>query len=1408
MERIQVGKAAYPLTKPQLSIWHMEQFYGGAVAGITGSVLFQHPVSIDAIQVAISRTIRQCNSLRLRVQTEAGSPTQFVDDLVPTQFPVERFASQAEFDSWAQVIAHTPIDLTGPLYQFFVVEAGPQKGVLLHLHHLTADAWTLNLLANVLQQNLADESVTTGNYLDYLREETNYAASPRAAKDAAYFRQCLQQCDEPVYLADKPARRPQAERLSLAIGADDSARLQRFCYDHDISPYSLFMTGLAVYLGRIKRASRFYLGTTVANRAGTIDKQTAGVFINTVPVLMGIDYDASVLDNLDTAAVRLTGVFRHQRCSYTDILNGIRQDNGFTGRLFDVVLNYQEAALDGDGMAARWYFCGSQGDTLAIHVSDRQREGRFNLDYDFQTESLTHWDVKRLHGHLMNLLLDTIDHPEKKPWQLKLLNDNEYAQVTVGFNDTAVEYPRECVHGLFEQQVERTPEATAVIFHGVEYSYGQINAMANAVARRLRATGVGKGDIVAIVARRTYRIIVAQLAALKAGGCYLPVDPSYPSERIAFMLTDANCRAVLLDAAGVGLPVNTPAIDISECDGQADEANPVSTSTPDDLCYVIYTSGSTGQPKGVMIRHRNIANYCANNDHNVVRSIMTPEMNTILSTTTMCFDIFVTESLLALTNGKTAILADEQQCVDQRSLDRLARQTQPDVLQTTPSKMRALTQDEEYSGYLRGLKAIILGGEVLDQPLVDHLRQHTEARLYNIYGPTETTVWSTNAPVVGPAGINIGQPIANTQVYILDSHLNPQPIGAVGELVIGGDGVGAGYLNLADLTAEKFVLNPFHSGVMYKTGDLARWRENGDIEYIGRADRQVKLRGLRVELGEIEARLAQCAGVRQSAVVIHDNDGHQYLCAYYTGGASTVQLRDALARALPQYMVPNYFVNLSSMPITPSGKLDSKALRPPNPASTRSGVTAPPRTEQEQILAGLIQMVLRIQLVGLDDDFFELGGDSLSAIELVTKAQSAGFGFSLQEIFDRPNIRALLSPTAHSASAASPNRTDVNPRIGALLARNQGVPKLANPRRPIGDVLITGATGWLGAHVLDEYLAQQSGLAYCLVRGASLPEASVRLAKTLHALFGDRYDGSARLVPVLGDITESLTLTQPVNTVIHCAADVRHFGSSQESQRVNVEGTKNVARLAESMGARLLHISTTTVSGNGLTSARSQLTPAVFDETKLDVGQSLDNRYVHSKIDAEIAVLEARLAGLDAQIARVGNLSNRDCDLMFQRNHTNNATVALLKALVDLGCYPADWADVSLEFSPVDSTARALLTLLSGADAGYSVFHICNQPVRLADFVEACNRAGLVMAAVGEAVFASRLREVELGGPAQALLEQASGLSGGFKVRSDFTRNLLAQAGFEWPAIGPTYLDGYVRYFINLGFWGRHAEEP
>ncbi|MBR5190409.1 MAG: amino acid adenylation domain-containing protein, partial [Clostridia bacterium] len=566
------------------------------------------------------------------------------------------------------------------------------------------------------------------------------------------------------------------------------------------------------------------------------------------------------------------------------------------------------------------------------------------------------------------------------------------------FNNTEVKYEEnKCIHTIFNEIAKANADTKAIIATDKTLTYSELDTESNRIANALIEKGVKSGDVVAFVLNRKSYVLSTMLGILKTGAAYLPIDPDYPQDRIQYVLNDSNARFCITEE------------NISELLSNTNNTNPNVETTSDSICYCIYTSGSTGKPKGALITHKNVVNYVNKNEHNVLGGIITEEKN-ILSVTTTGFDIFVTESLLPLANGLTVILADEEESRIQSKLAKLITSTNAEVIQTTPTKMKAFISDKDNLDYLKQLKVIILGGEALDKALTDELKTITDAKIFNIYGPTETTVWSTFTEV--EEDVTIGKPIANTQVYITDNYNNIVPVGVTGELCIAGDGVCAGYLNREALTNEKFIDNPFGEGKLYKTGDLAYWREDGNICYVGRNDFQVKIRGQRIELGEIENAISSVDGVVQCAVIVReDNDNRQYICAFYTGTEiNPKDFRNILSSKLPKYMVPHIFTHLEKMPMTASGKANRNAL--PEIDLTNIGAETEyvaPTTEKEAILTKAIENVLRIEKVSILDNFFDLGGDSLKSIELVSEIEDKGYTVNVKTIFEAKDIQVLAN---------------------------------------------------------------------------------------------------------------------------------------------------------------------------------------------------------------------------------------------------------------------------------------------------------------------------------------------------------------------------------------------------------------
>lgn len=641
--------------------------------------------------------------------------------------------------------------------------------------------------------------------------------------------------------------------------------------------------------------------------------------------------------------------------------------------------------------------------------------------------------MERMAGYYQKVLTAIAQNPSQSFQDLCLLSDEEQAQILWDWNRTQTDLPpQQCVHQLFEIQVERSPDAVAIVWNQERLTYRQLNEQANQVAHYLQNQGVESESLVGICLERSLSLVVGLLGILKAGGAYVPLDPHYPTERLELILTDSQVPVLLTQQtllshlshySGDRVVLDRDAAIIA----QQPKTNPKSPVSSSNSVYVIYTSGSTGKPKGVVIEHRSTVTLL-----DWARTVFSfEELAGVLASTSVCFDLSVFELFLPLTVGGAVILADNA-----LALPNLAAATEVTLINTVPTAIAQLLALEAIP---QSVRTVNLAGEPLSNLLVQKLYQLPQIeRVYNLYGPSEDTTYSTFSCIEKGATTqpSIGRPIAHSQVYLLNEAHQPVPLGTIGELYLGGAGLARGYLHRPELTAEKFIANPFHSPLqkhqglspspkLYKTGDLARYRPDGNLEFLGRSDYQIKLRGFRIELGEIEVVLENCPGVKQ-AVVLRREDlvGGAKLVAYVVSENSTLttqDLRRFLEQQLPDYMIPGFFVPLESFPLTPNGKVNRPALPRPEMELIPNGDFAAPQTAQEQILATIWQNVLGIQQVGRGDRFFELGGDSILSLQVVAQARQAGLKITPRQIFRYPSLAELAACCDIDSIGDTPN---------------------------------------------------------------------------------------------------------------------------------------------------------------------------------------------------------------------------------------------------------------------------------------------------------------------------------------------------------------------------------------------------
>lgn len=1401
------------LTKNQKAIYEIEKYLDSDLAKVYGSVIFPHLYDEKKITDTINTLFKINDALRIHFVRKNNDIEQEFIPYHERQIEVLRFNSEKELEEYANNSKTFRFQLNADLYEIKAVILPHASGFIIKAHYCVSDDYSLYLLAHQFLKIINGETVETHSYIDYIKHEEEYLKSEQYQSDREFYLRQLKKYDEPFSFTEKTSATLAFNTKTFVLSQEYTRVIKDFCLNNMITPFAYFMCCFAMYISRIKmNAEQFYANVFVLRRPLNKWKNTVGGFSNLIPSLFEIDNKAPAINNLTKVQNEVISMLFHQNYNIADLFAELKKDIRLEEVLSDITFVYRNLGLaDFDDAKITLYNCGKQVDSLEFIVEDNPQEGVFKVSIDYQTDKFSEENINDIFTHTFNLIFSAIKNADKPLPELEILSPSE-KKTLADFNKTEIKYLKNiCVHELFEKECQSHPNKIALVASDATLTYQELNNLSNIIAHNLIKSGVKKDDIVAFTLPRRSYLIASMLGILKAGATYLPIDPSFPSDRIKTMLDD--CKAKLF--------INEENIKtLIKGNNTSNLGLKIDSHT---ACYCIYTSGSTGKPKGTRLTHQNVVNYLSSNKYNQVNSYVKKHFDSIVATTTCSFDIFVTETLMPLANGLKVILANEEEAKIPAHLDALILKNDVDILQTTPSKMKTLIADNKHLAYLKKLKAIILGGEALDTVLANRLRNLSNAKLFNIYGPTETTVWSTNLCLKDDMKeISIGKPIANTQIYIVDKYLNLMPLGVVGELCIAGDGVGLGYLNRPELNKEKFVDNPFGPTKLYKTGDLAYWQKDGNIMYVGRTDFQIKIRGLRIELGEIESAIASIDGVNQVVVVVRKNqENRQLICAFYTGKEiEDTKIRTIIAKTLPKYMLPHFIVHLKEMPTTISGKIDRKALPDINLDHKESKNTyVAPKNDLEAALSSLMAKVLNVSKVGIEDNFFELGGDSLKVIELVSRARNSGLYFSLQDVFDSLNVKNLTKKITNNNNIDVSYNKDDFKKYDKHIKNN--VESNLNPHKEvdIGNVLITGATGFLGAHILADYLDHEKGIAYCLVRGSSLIDSQTRLDKNLEYYFLDKYKHHKRIKVIVGSLDEARfglknsefeMLAKKVDTIFHAAASVKNYGSYEFFYNNNVITTKRVVDFALKANAKLIHVSTTSVSGDEFSICFNPPKEVKnFLENCFYINQPLNNVYAHSKFEAEKVVLEAMSKGLKANIMRMGNLTNRHCDLKFQKNYSSNAFLRKMRSFIDLTMIPNYLLDIALELSPVDASTRALMVLTKHFNMDQTIFHLKNLNYTHFDIIiEALKEIDVDIKVCSEKEFSDALSSSQSTLPYiyEGLItnldeKNRACFNSDIYVDAMFTNRLLNQYGFNWPSIDKKYLQNYYRYFKNIGYF-------
>jgi amino acid adenylation domain-containing protein len=1041
---------ALPLSFAQQRLWFLAQFEGGSSAyHIAGGIKLSGHLDRTAMLMALDRIVARHEALRTRFAISDGLPMQrIVPDGVG--FAVKErdlrgcADAEAQLRRLAEEEATARFDLEqGPLIRGQLLRLAEEEHVLLvTMHHIVADGWSMGLLVREfaalygariqgLASSLPELPIQHADFAHWQRQSLTGEVIER---ELAYWKKCLS--GAPIALAfptDRPRPAMQSfrgARQSFTLSPELSRGLADLAQREGATVYMVLLAAFALLLSRYSGEEDIVIGSPIAGRRRPELEGLIGLFVNTLALRVDLSGEPSFLELLRRTKETALAAYDHQDLPFDRLVEELRPARDLSRQpVFQVMLamlNVPQEALRLPGLTVRQVAgeaAAAQFD-LSLHLFETPSglQGHF----DYATDLFDAGTIERLASHLTSLLEGIVLDSQRCLSELPLLSEVERHRLLVEWNATDAEYPQQmCIHELFEAQVERTPDAAAVVQEDRELSYGELNAKANRLAHHLRALGVGPDDRVAICVERSVEMVVGILAVLKAGGAYVPLDPSYPRYRFEGMLNESAPVVVLTQAGLLGaLDDGVARIPVLALDRDEQlwcfkpETNLSAADlglTSGHLAYVIYTSGSSGQPKGVMNEHGGVVNRLIW----MQRAYGLNRHDAVMQKTPFSFDVSVWEFFWPLLAGARLVLARHDGHKDPGYLAEMVDQQRITTMHFVPSMLQVFL-DHCDAGRCTSLARVMCSGEALPGGLLRRFRSAlSETTLYNLYGPTEAaidvTAWSCTTLPDNPP---IGCPISNTQIYILDRHGEVVPVGASGEIYIGGAGVARGYLNRPDLTAERFVASPFAAGErLYRTGDMARYLADGTIEYLGRNDHQVKLRGFRIELGEIEARLSSYPGVREAAVVVREEEtGDKRLIGYYTraGDGASVEvesLRDHLSMLLPDYMVPAAYVHLDAFPLTPNGKLDRRRLpAPEGNAYVQRGYEAP-QGEMEETLASIWAVVLGQERVGRHDNFFELGGHSLLALRLLDQMRQLGLDANVRDLLGRPTVSLLATAT-------------------------------------------------------------------------------------------------------------------------------------------------------------------------------------------------------------------------------------------------------------------------------------------------------------------------------------------------------------------------------------------------------------
>lgn len=1358
----------FPLSYAQQSMWFEHQFAPESWAyNIIFTATILSPLNVSALRKSIQALLDRHPSLRTTFSLKDNEPIQQIHEHTELDFKhIDAFAwtlneTKDELLSEARI----PFNLEfGPLLRVRLYTLSPGKHVfLLAAHHIAIDFWSIITLLKEL--SIVYSSYKSGiesldlpplkaQYLDFVKWQNELVVSDKGRELWTYWQKqlggLLPILDMPTDYPRPVIRSFRGDWHKFKIDEQLTLDLKEIARIEGVTLYVLLLAAFQVLLNRYSGQEDILIGTYTFGRSQVKFESTMGYFVNPIVLRANLSGDPTFRDFLKQVRQTVLMGLKHQDYPFSLLVKRLNLDR-FPGvsPLFQVSFSFrktQDSELD----QVPLFLLGESeykmnlGELTLEPIDIPQMEGQDDLGLDvsevgemlhislsFSTDLFENSTIEKMGSHFQCLLKNIVANSSNRVSLIPLLTNEEKITFT-NWNNTEVEYHEDlCIHKLFEKQVVLKPNHIAVEFEAQQLNYKELNSRANQLGRYLQDLGVGSEVPVGIYLKNSLEMIVAIMAVLKVGGVCTPLDPTYPKERLYYIVKDSHVKVILSHQELVKefLINDILLVDVDNSwDIIAEKSTEnicISNISSSNLAYILYTSGSMGQPKGVLMTHLQVSNRILWG-----QSKFLTETDRVLQTASLGFNVAIWEIFLPLLTGARLILTRFGGNKDCSYLVTVIKNREITFIDVVPSLLKVLLQERGFRE-CSSLKNVVCGGETLSIELCERFSESLNADLHNLYGSTEVSgdaiSWTYQSKNEN-SKVLIGRPNSNVQAYILSEHLQHLPIGVVGELYIGGFGLARGYLNNPELTAEKFVPNPFSEKPgerLYKTGDLARFLHDGNIEYLGRGDNQVNIRGFRIELSEIEAAINNHQDINDNIVIVReDTPGEHRLVAYLVPNSSTPnvrELRDFLRAKLPSNMVPSSFVFLPSLPLNCNGKVDQKSL--PKPGIIRSDLDSgyvAPRTSIEEKLLQIWSKLLDVGQIGIEDDFFVLGGHSLLVVQLISQIREiCDVELPVQKIFEASTIASLakiIEEVHESKHFVSTTANFIETLIDEVVlddsihSDNLSYTFAAKSR----NVLLTGSSGFLGAFLLHELLQQTEVNVYCLVRAKSDEEGMERIINNLKAYSLWLNSFSSRITLIRGDLSlprlgltdqEFNSLSNSVDTIYHNGALVNLIYPYSALKAVNVFGTHEILRLASLNGLKPVHF----ISSLSVCTALGSSAEIVKEEDRLEHFEFLHGGYSQSKWVAEKILAIGQSRGIPISIYRPGTIAGHSKTGISNKNDFLNT---LLKGFIQSGVAPD--LDGFWDMTPVDYVSKAVIHLSRQEKMLGKTFHIVDShPLRL-----------------------------------------------------------------------------------------------